>query len=188
MHLPFAKSSMRTTAEWLAGAIMGKPWHLVREVALGFCQSRRLQLANETLGFGVQGTVFVAVSPSGPRSALKIHEFEDGYLRERDAYLRLWNFGVERILGHNVPVLLDFDDDMLAIQLTIVSRPFVLDFGGAYLDQCPEFDDTTMDEWRREKAEQFGENWEHASSIVAEFRRYGLYISDVHPGNIGFSV
>jgi len=37
-----------------------------------------------------------------------------------------------------------------------------------------------------EKEEQFEDNWPRAVSILAELRRYGIYVADVNPGNIAF--
>jgi hypothetical protein len=35
------------------------------------------------------------------------------------------------VLGFNVPKLLRTDDDLLAIEMTVVRRPYVLDFAGS---------------------------------------------------------
>ena len=144
-------------------------------------------MAGSTFGFGVHGTVYPCAGPTGLRTALKIHEREEPYIRERDVYLRLWEHQLERIRGHHVPQLLDFDDDLLAIEMTVVVRPFVLDFGGAYLDKPPDYDDETLEEWRREKEEQFEHNWPAARSILYALQRYGIYVLDVNPGNIAFA-
>ena len=62
----------------------------------------------------------------------------------------------------------------------------MLDFGGAYRDHPPDYDAEILEEWRIEKAEQFEDNWPKAASILAELRRYHIYVADVNPGNIGF--
>ncbi len=65
---------------------------------------------------------------------------ESGRIIKRSTpYLRLRELQVESIRGHAVPQLLHFDDEFLAIEMTIVSPPFCLDFGGAYLDRPPDF-------------------------------------------------
>ena len=51
--------------------------------------------------------------------------------------MRLKLARVEDILGFNVPQLLGHDDESSLIQMTVVERPFVLDFAGAYLDVPP---------------------------------------------------
>jgi hypothetical protein len=43
------------------------------------------------------------------------------------------------VLGFNVPQLIGFDDELHVIEMTVVKRPFVLDFAAAYLDVRPEF-------------------------------------------------
>jgi hypothetical protein len=42
----------------------------------------------------------------------------------------------------------------MVIEMTIVSRPFVLDFAGAYLDSPPEFSAEIWSEWEAEKRDQ----------------------------------
>jgi hypothetical protein len=46
---------------------------------------------------------------------------------------------VTKIQGFNVPQLLGHDDEIWIIDMSIVTRPFVLDFAGAYLDVPPQF-------------------------------------------------
>lgn len=72
------------------------------------------------------------------RFAVKFHDRTAGYEREINVYLRLRAHEVTHVGGHRVPILIDQDDELLAIEMTIVSPPFVLDFGGAYLDQPPD--------------------------------------------------
>src|SRR5437879_6423720 len=88
------------------------------------------------LGSGVHGIVFSAENQSeGGRSALKAHGQETFYRRERDVYLRLKENEVTTIRGCNVPEMLRYDDDLWVIEITVVTRPFVLDFAGALLDR-----------------------------------------------------
>lgn len=119
-------------------------------------------------------------------TALKIHEQPQSYYCERDVYLRLREFQIDEIEGHYVPQLIDFDDGLLAIEMSVVVRPFLLDFGGAYLDQPPDYSDEIMEQWEQDKAEQFEKNWPKAKAVLAALRRYGIYVADVNPGNIGF--
>src|SRR5438552_53360 len=100
-----------------------------------YARQHRLELG-EHLGFGVHGIVFAAkYQTKGGRCALKVHEREKEYRRERDVYLRLQEHGLTAIRGCNVPELITFDDGLWVIEMTLVSRPFVLDFAGAYLDK-----------------------------------------------------
>jgi hypothetical protein len=139
------------------------------------------------LGAGVHGIVFAALSQAEDgQPAVKVHERELFYQRERDVYFRLQDRGVTSVRGCNVPKLLGYDDRLWVIEMTIVARPFVLDFAGAYLDQAPEFSEEVMADWRAEKAEQFEGRWPEVQAILASFRSLGIIIQDVNPGNISF--
>ena len=188
MHNPAARSSKVTSAEWLVlGAIMTDPRSILAR-GNEYCRRRDcVFVADRIFGCGVHGSVFGCIrTTSDVQNALKIHEHSNAYRIERDVYLRLRELGIDLIQGHNVPQLIDYDDDLLVIEISVVVRPFVLDFGGAYLDRPQDYDDEILEEWRREKAEQFEGNWPKASSILAELRGYGIYVADVNPGNIGF--
>jgi hypothetical protein len=114
----------------------------------------------EELGFGVHGIVLAAESKAETgRVALKMHGQEVAYFRERDVYLRLMKHRVKMLRGCYVPQLRRYDDDLLILDMTVVTRPFVLDFGGAYLDHAPDFSEEVMADWRDEKIEQFGKQW-----------------------------
>ena len=108
-----------------------------------FASQHQLQLA-ERLGFGIHGIIFVAEGKStAGKTALKVHRSVEPYLREREVYERLRDAGVSEILGFNVPQLIRFDDELRIIEMSIVARPFVLDFAGAWLDTPPDFPEET---------------------------------------------
>lgn len=91
------------------------------------------------LGFGIHGSVFSAVTKGGVAVAIK-HFYEiDPFVREFEVYCRLDENSVHQVCGFNVPQLLRVDEDLRILEMTIVARPFVLDFGGAYLDVKPAF-------------------------------------------------
>jgi hypothetical protein len=71
--------------------------------------------------------------------------------------------------------------------MEVVTRPFVLDFAGAYLDTRPDYTEEVLADWRAEKQEQFGERWPEVQSILWSLERYGIYLSDVTPGNVAFA-
>src|SRR5262245_38539129 len=146
----------------------------------------------DKLGFGVHGIVFVTENqpekgPAAARSAIKAHEREPDYRRERDVYLRLKQHGVSAIRGCHVPELLRFDNDLWVIEMTVVSRPFVLDFAGAFLDNAPDFSAEVLEDWRAEKLDQFGKSWPEVEAILRELRGYGIHLVDVSPSNVSFA-
>ena len=139
------------------------------------------------LGSGLHGIVFSAESQSSVgRSALKVHERKQHYRRERDVYLRLKELGVTAVCGCNVPELLGWDDALWVIEMTVVTRPFVLDFAGAYLDTAPDYPEEVLADWRAEKQEQFGPHWREVQAVLSFLERHGVFLADVNPGNISF--
>jgi len=141
----------------------------------------------ERLGTGIHGIVFAVESNAEfGVAALKAHYSPEPYRRERRAYERLNELGVSEVLGFEVPRLLDFDDELLVLKMTIVTPPFVLDFAGAYLDSAPEFSDEIWHEWTRKNEEQFGSDWPMARVILDELQDLGIHMHDPSPGNIRF--
>jgi hypothetical protein len=151
-----------------------------------YAAGRGLDLA-ETLGSGKDGIVLAAKHKNKPADvAIKILRVEEPYGREKRVYQRLGMAAVTTILGFNVPELIDFDDELLVLEMTIVRRPFVLDFAAAYLDRRPEFPEDVWMTWEEEKREQFEKRWPVVQEILAAFERLGIYLLDASPSNIGF--
>jgi hypothetical protein len=138
------------------------------------------------LGFGVHGIVFDAENQAQGLSAIKAHQREADYLRERDVYLRLRENDVTEIRGCRVPQLYAFDDELWVIEMSVVTRPFVLDFAGAYLDGPPDFSEEVLDDWRKEKIDQFDKRWPEVQAILGALEGLGIYLIDVHPNNISW--
>jgi hypothetical protein len=146
-----------------------------------------LRLA-ERLGFGIHGTVHVAEHQGKQdQSAIKAFNSAEFYHRERAVYDRLRDARLTEILGFHVPQLIRADDDLQAIEMTIVTRPFVLDFAGAYLDARPEFSEEIWAEWESQKREQFGERWRIVQAVMNAFEEMDIYLVDVSPSNIAFA-
>lgn len=156
------------------------------QTAGAYAAARQLELTDR-LGFGIHGIVLVAENkPQGGRTAVKTHRYAEPYERERDIYGRLREAGIADILGFHVPELIHHDDERLVIEMTIVRRPFVLDFAGAYLDMPPEFSDEIWDEWEREKREQFEQRWPTVQRVLAALEELDIHMVDVSPSNIAF--
>jgi hypothetical protein len=117
------------------------------------------------------------------QSAIKVHERERPYSRERDVYRRLAEEGVSAILTCRVPRMLRCDE-LWVIEMSIVTPPYVLDFAGAYLDEPPDFSEEALAEWDAEKREQFGSRWPKVQAVVRDLETHGVYVVDVNPGNV----
>ncbi len=152
-----------------------------------FAALREAELRDE-LGAGTQGVVFALRYKSrGDWSALKIHFRPESFAREREAYLRLDELGIFEVAGFSVPKLVRVDAELLAIEMSVVTKPYVLDFAGASLgEEPPEFPDEVWADWEREKREQFGARWTVVQQVIAKFGTFGIHLLDVSPGNIAF--
>ena len=154
--------------------------------ATAYAARHHLRLA-ERLGFGIHGTVHAAEHESKQdQSAIKAHNSATPYLRERAVYERLRDAGVSEVLGFHVPQLIRADDDLRVIEMTIVTRPFVLDFAGAFLGAPPEFSEEVWADWEAEKREQFGARWTTVQALMNAFEELGIHLVDVSPSNIAF--
>jgi hypothetical protein len=142
----------------------------------------------ERLGFGIHGTVRAVIyEGKQDQSAIKAHRSAPAYRREREVYERLQELGVTDVLGFHVPQLIRADDDLWVIEMTIVTRPFVLDFAGAYLDMKPEFSEEIWAEWEEQKRGQFGADWSTVEAVMNAFEDFGIYLMDISPSNIAFA-
>jgi hypothetical protein len=45
---------------------------------------------------------------------------------------------IESVYNFKIPRILDWDDELFILEMSIVHVPCVLDFGGAYLDRIPD--------------------------------------------------
>ena len=71
--------------------------------------------------------------------------------------------------------------------MTIVRKPFLLDFADALLDQSPDFSEDVLRQWEEEKAEIFGEKWCDVMRVLEALRGLGIHLLDINPGNIRFA-
>jgi hypothetical protein len=155
--------------------------------ALAYAAKQDLQLTRR-LGFGVHGIIFSTHSKSGSgRSAVKVHREVEPYRRERQIYERLKKASAVVVAGFNIPKLVQADDELRIIEMSIVRRPFVLDFAGAYLDSRPEFSEEIWADWEAGKRELFEARWPQVQAVLAALEELGIYMVDVTPGNVAFA-
>jgi hypothetical protein len=156
------------------------------KTAKAYATARGLILA-ERLGYGVHGSVWRVFNNRNLLSwALKIHREAEPYLRERDCYRRLLFKEIVSICGLNVPELIRTDDASLAIEMTMVERPFLLDFAGAWLDKRPEFSDEVWQQWEEDKRDMFEERWPEVRRVLGALAGLGIHMLDIHGNNIAF--
>lgn len=162
----------------------------LNEVAQEYASRNRLVVEkNLGLGAGIHGQVFLirgALTPGG--AAIKAFYEEEFFCREVQVYERLLEAKVRDIRGFAVPQFLRVAADLLVLEMTVVERPYVLDFAGAYLDdQVPKFDNEVWEAWEADKREKFGERWPEVQAVLADLEQYGIHMLDVNPGNVAFA-
>jgi hypothetical protein len=152
--------------------------------AVAFCERHGLAQL-ERIGFGIHGIVFLVESNDGVSVIKALRDFIP-YQREKDTYQRLEHHHVLDILGFRVPRLLNANDDLQVLQMSLVSAPHVLDFAASFLDEPPEFSSETWAEWERKNEEQFDSDWPIARKILSELESLGIFMLDPSPSNIRF--
>jgi hypothetical protein len=133
------------------------------------------------------------VQRSDRLTAVKFFDNPGRFHREFQVYqilhARVHSKGFYSIAGHNVPELIDVDNELRAIEMTIVERPFILDFAGARLpNEVPDFEQHVQDEHLDRLRDSFGDRWADALHVAEMFRlATGFVLMDIHPGNIAFA-
>ena len=152
--------------------------------AKAYAWRRGLELTGR-LGDGADGNVWKVRGKRKHVSwALKLQATARGYERERDCYERLAKHGVSEIASFHVPQLIGSDDEWKAIEMSIVDRPFILDFAQAYLDEVPDFPDEVWAERLETWQQLYAEDWPQVSQALRELRCLGIHYLDVHHQNI----
>lgn len=137
-------------------------------------------LIRKSLGFGQDGHVFLTHS----NTAVKVLSRPENFRLELACYERLEENGVNAIGMFAVPKLRDFSEELLAIEMSLVEPPFIVDFGKVRLDKRPDYSDEVMADWRAEYAERWGGDWPKIRSLIYSLEKYGIYYMDPKPGNI----
>jgi hypothetical protein len=149
-----------------------------------YLTSRQLQVSKD-FPKGQGGIVIKTTRDSVVKAAAD----ELRYRRERDCYLRLAEcelvtLVVDENTTLNLPELLDHDDDLWVIEMTMVGTPYLLDFASAQLDVPFDFDEEAWHErlvlWHGDRV------WDAYAvrDMMAGFDIY--YLSDLNPGNLRF--
>lgn len=157
----------------------------LREKAERYAAAKGLDIS-ECLGWGLHGSVWKLTRKGESfTGVLKLHRYAASWRRERDCYLRLREMQVASVEGLEIPMLIGADEDWLAIEMTLVGRPHLLDFGTAWLDERPEFPPEVWEQAEEDAAEKFGNDWPEAQRIIRSLEAAtGIIMGDVHPGNL----
>lgn len=147
-----------------------------------FVEQREITVARR-LGHGKDGVVV----ESAEGTAIKGFVLRRGYFKEINVYLRLLQREVTAVEGFAVPVLESFDDELMVIEMGIVSPPCVLDFANAGVDgPLHDFPAEILEAQEAENAEVFEDRWPIVQRIRSALRGHGVHIADLNPNNIMF--
>jgi hypothetical protein len=130
---------------------------------------------------GLDGAVFFSTT-----SAVKGFYQDRQFQLELACYKRLKHRNApEQICGFWVPQMIDFDRRLRVIEMQLVTPPYCVDFGKAYVDHTPDyFQHYSTGEMR----ELFGED--RAKQVMKLLRelsmKYGINYADANPKNITF--
>lgn len=137
------------------------------------------------LGAGVGGYVYLS---SDLRTAVKIHNHEEGFHRELEVYRQLKRLDITRLHGLTIPKLRSARHDLLLIQMDFVNAPYLLDFAGV-LSKPPEilFGAEQLQYWHDRIHEFFGPNADIAYAVYNSLARHHLYYVDFRPSNLNLT-
>jgi hypothetical protein len=86
-----------------------------------------------------------------------------------------------------VPQAIRYDDELRIIEMTIVTRPFVLDLLGL-ISTYRQISQENWTEWEAEKQEQFGTRWSAVQAVLAALEELDIHMVDVLPAISRFSI
>jgi hypothetical protein len=146
-----------------------------------YVQTRDAHITN-CIGGGTDGTVWKTDQPS----AIKVLELEKNYRMELGRYQRLADHGVRNVLGLVVPRILGWDDDLMVVEMELVSPPCLIDFAKAYLDWQPEHSKEQWEDHLLSQRDLWGEHFGDVQAILWKLEQIGIYYRDPKPANIMF--
>jgi hypothetical protein len=135
--------------------------------------ARQLEIAidfSRALGSGMDGSVW----QTNRITAVKALERQHNYRQELECYRRFKAAGVNRVGRFAVPELVGHSDELQIIEMTIVARPFILDFAKVYLDRPPDYTPEVLAEDEERNREIFEDRWQEVKSLLWALRQYGI--------------
>lgn len=141
-------------------------------------------LANfeDHLGFGQDGKVW----KTSRHTAIKVFERIRQFKAELGCYQRLAQEKLAKIDGLQIPQLVDFDEALMIVEMTIVNPPFLIDFGKCYLDERPPYDESQKRVELAKLRRVFKDNFSRLQGILWKLEQIGIYYVDARPANIRF--
>lgn len=153
-----------------------------------YCRRRGLKLLDrlDAANRNKDGEIHLVYGAGGV-SVLKGHHRKESYWAERDCYIRLRECDIHEVNGFQVPEFLGHDEELLVIEMSLVSPPFIVDFASAHLDEPPDWIEDEAHTFYDFVFAKFGDRTDQVMALHHElFQRAGVYLCDLHPDNIKF--
>ena len=117
-------------------------------------------------------------------TAIKVFDRIENFSREVACYTILGERDIYDVAGFTVPQLIEEDHELRVVEMSIVSAPYLLDFGKSWVGTRPDYSSEQWGEYEEGRKELFGANWDLIKSAMSILRRYGIYYIDPSPNNI----
>lgn len=148
-----------------------------------FCASRNRELdQHDPDWWGWEAFLWL----TDAESVIKVHRNRMEFTNELIVYQKLAEKPRKQIQGFQIPKLIDYDESLWVLELSIVTPPYVLDFGRASLGSPPAGFDPESEDWISEKRRLYGNRWPEVARLLDALRLMGIHFTDVHKGNICF--
>ena len=103
-------------------------------------------------------------------TAVKFFDRIDRFDRELEVYRILTERDIHDVAGHRIPSPIRSDETLRATEMTVVARPFLLDFAGAKRpEEIPDFEPHVLDDHIERIRELFDDRWREAIHVVDMF-------------------
>ena len=145
-----------------------------------FCDAHDVVIQIEAPDWGLDAYLWRTDS----ETILKVHRYRERFQKELATYRRLAERSITRLKGFQFPQMVDYDEELNILELSIVSPPYILDFVEVGLGKMPgNFD---LDRIEAQQSKQFGKDWPDVRRLLEALMQIGIYYDDVHNKNIRF--
>jgi hypothetical protein len=121
-------------------------------------------------------------------SAIKAIRNRKNYSDELEAYRRLQHAAIRELCGFAIPWLIGFDDARQVIEMSIVQKPYLLDFGKVYFDgaELSVYDPADLARERAAQRKKYSAaDWSRVAMALHLLEtKLGIYYVDPRPSNI----
>ncbi len=132
------------------------------------------------LGIGQEGMVW----KTNRETAIKVFDRIENFSREVACYTILRERDIYDVAGFTVRKLIEEDHELRVVEMSIVSAPYLLDFGKSWVGRRPDYSSEQWEEYEEGRKELFGANWDLVGSAMSVLKRYGFCYIDASPNNI----